>query len=78
VLDAISWGGAVTAATITGVTGTPACTEGTRLPNTPEDTNATSVGSICRKTDGADTDDNAADWVYCNSTPGAANTVVIP
>jgi hypothetical protein len=75
VLDAISWGGACASATITGVTGTPACGEGTALAATDEDTDSTSTGSICRKVDGVDTDDNSSDWAYCNSTPGAANVV---
>ncbi|MEO6953292.1 MAG: amidohydrolase family protein [Polyangia bacterium] len=74
-LDAISWGGKCTAATVSGVTGTIACSEGSALPTTAEDTDAMSTGSICRKVDGVDTDDNAADWTYCNSTPGAANVV---
>ena len=74
-LDSISWGGKCTSATVMGVTGTVACSEGTALPTTAEDTDATSAGSICRKVDGVDTDDNAADWTYCNSTPGAANVV---
>jgi len=75
ILDAISWGGACTAGMITGVTGTPPCSEGTALAATDEDTDSTSTGSICRRVDGADTDDNASDWTYCNSTPGAANVV---
>jgi cysteine-rich repeat protein len=75
VLDAISWGGACPAAMITGVTGTPPCYEGTALPATDEDTDATSTGSICRKVDGADTDDNSADWQYCATpSPGSINT----
>ena len=75
VLDAISWGGKCAAAMITGVTGTPPATEGTALAATDEDTDAMSTGSICRKVDGADTDDNGADWTYCVSTPGAANMI---
>ncbi len=31
----------------------------------------TSAGSICRKVDGVDTGDNASDFTFCNSTPGA-------
>jgi hypothetical protein len=75
VLDAVSWGGACASATLTGVTGTPACDEGTPLPNTAEDTDMTSVGSICRKVDGVDTGDNASDFTFCMSTPGATNVV---
>jgi len=75
VLDAISWGGACPAAMITGVTGTPPCYEGTALPATDEDTDTTSAGSICRKVDGADTDDNSSDWQYCATpSPGLPNT----
>ena len=73
VLDSIGWGGKCATATLTGVTGTPACSEGSPLAATDEDTDAASTGSICRKVDGVDTDDNAADWAYCMSTPGAAN-----
>ncbi len=73
VLDALSWGGKCTASKLTGFTATPPCTEGTALAATPEDSDAMSTGSICRKVDGVDTDDNAADFTYCNSTPGATN-----
>ncbi len=75
VLDSVSWGGKCAAAAITGVTGTPACNEGTPLGATDEDTDASSTGSICRKVNGVDTDDNASDFGYCNATPGAANVV---
>jgi hypothetical protein len=75
VLDVISWGGKCSASKITGFTDTPVCTEGTPLGATAEDTDSTSVGSICRKMDGVDTDDNASDWTFCNSTPGATNVV---
>ena len=74
-LDSISWGGKCPSATVSGVTGTIACSEGTALSATAEDTDATSTGSICRKVDGVDSDDNASDWTYCNSTPGTANVV---
>ncbi len=75
VLDSISWGGACKAAKLTGITATPACNEGNPLGATDEDTDATSAGSICRKLDGVDTDDNAGDFTYCNSTPGTTNVV---
>jgi len=74
VVDALSYEGAITAATISGVV--PAMTfnlvEGT--PTTIEDNN-TDVLSLVRMPNGADTDDANADWTTSGTpTPGAANT----
>ncbi|MEM9187911.1 MAG: lamin tail domain-containing protein [Myxococcota bacterium] len=69
VLDALSYEGSVTAATITGITGTVSLVEGTAA--TASDPGA---GSLIRSPDGADTDDADTDWSLTTTvTPGAAN-----
>jgi Lamin Tail Domain len=70
-LDALSYEGAITAATIGGQTYN--LVEGTALPASVEDSN-TVVGSLIRNPDGKDTNDAAADFAFTTTvTRGAAN-----
>jgi hypothetical protein len=70
-LDALSYEGAITAATIGGKTFS--LVEGTVLPPEVADSN-TVDGTLARIPDGADTDNAAADWAFTTTpTPGAAN-----
>ncbi len=72
-IDALSYEGPMSAATITGVTGTVSLVEGTVLATTVADSN-TAVASLARLPNGADTDDAATDWRLSNRpTPGAVN-----
>ena len=70
-LDALSYEGAITAATIDGQTYN--LVEGTVLADTVVDSN-TVDGSLSRIPDKADTNNAASDWVFTQAkTPGAAN-----
>ena len=72
-LDALSYEGAITAATIGGQTYN--LVEGTVLPTTVEDSN-TVAGSLIRNPNGRDTNDAAADWAFTTTiTRGAANVL---
>jgi hypothetical protein len=72
-LDALSYEGAITSATIGGQTYN--LVEGTVLPATVEDSNAV-AGSLIRNPDGKDTNDAAADWAFTTTlTRGAANVL---
>lgn len=72
-LDALSYEGAITAATIGGQTYD--LVEGAVLPAAVEDSNAT-AGSLIRNPDGKDTNDAAADWAFTTTlTRGAANVL---
>jgi hypothetical protein len=72
-LDALSYEGAITAATIGGQTYN--LVEGTVLPAAVEDSN-TVAGSLIRNPDGKDTNDAAADWAFTTTvTRGAANVM---
>jgi hypothetical protein len=72
-LDALSYEGAITAATIGGQTYN--LVEGTELPAAVEDSN-TAAGSLIRNPDGKDTNDAAADWAFTTTvTRGAANVL---
>ncbi len=72
-LDALSYEGAITAATIGGATFN--LVEGTALPATVEDS-TTVAGSLIRNPDGKDTDDAASDWAFTTTlTRGAANVM---
>jgi Lamin Tail Domain len=72
-LDALSYEGAITAATIGGQTYN--LVEGTVLPTSVEDSN-TVAGSLIRNPDGRDTNDAAADWAFTTTvTRGAANVL---
>jgi cytosine/adenosine deaminase-related metal-dependent hydrolase len=73
VIDALSYEGSITAATLTGVAGTVSLVEGTAVPLAVADSN-TAQGSLCRLPNGTDTDDASADWAFCSApTPGTAN-----
>jgi hypothetical protein len=75
-LDALSYEGGITAAVISGQT--YSLVEGTMLPETVADSNAT-AGSLSRIPDGADTNDAASDWVFTTTlTRGAANVETAP
>ncbi len=70
-LDALSYEGAITTATIG--TNVFDLVEGTVLPADVADSN-TVDGTLARIPDGTDTDNAAADWVFTTTpTPGAAN-----
>nr|MBA2383557.1 hypothetical protein [Actinomycetota bacterium] len=70
-LDALSYEGAITAATIG--SSTFDLVEGTVLPTSVADSN-TVAGSLIRFPDGSDTNDAATDWRFtATPTPGAAN-----
>ena len=72
-LDALSYEGAITAATIDGTTYN--LVEGTVLPATVADS-STVEGSLIRNPNGQDTDDAAADWAFTTTvTRGAANVM---
>jgi hypothetical protein len=72
-LDAFSYEGAISAATIGGQTYN--LVEGTVLPTAVEDSN-TLAGSLIRTPDGKDTDDATADWAFTTKiTRGAANVM---
>jgi hypothetical protein len=72
-LDALSYEGAITAATIDGTTYD--LVEGTVLPETVADS-STVEGSLIRNPNGQDTDDAAADWAFTTTvTRGAANVM---
>jgi hypothetical protein len=72
-LDALSYEGAVTAASLPDFPGTPSLVEGPLAPFTLEDVDAT-VSSICRRPNGMDSDHVTLDWSTCATpTPGAAN-----
>jgi Lamin Tail Domain/Collagen triple helix repeat (20 copies) len=70
-LDALSYEGPITAATIDAQTYD--LVEGNALPESVADSN-TVAGSLARSPDGSDTDDAATDWSFTGTpTPGAAN-----
>ena len=73
VIDALSYEGSVTAATLPDFTSPVSLVEGTALPTSVADSN-TAVRSLCRNPDGQDTNDAATDWALCTTlTPGTAN-----
>jgi hypothetical protein len=72
-VDALSYEGAITAATIDGATYD--LVEGTALAADVADSN-TVAGSLSRSPDGGDTNDAATDWVFTTTvTKGTANVV---
>jgi hypothetical protein len=72
-VDALSYEGGITSATIGGQT--YSLVEGTVLPASVEDSN-TVAGSLIRNPDGKDTNDAAADWAFTTTlTRGAANVM---
>jgi len=71
VIDALSYEGSITTATITGFAGPVSLVEGSAFssPDTNDDLN-----SLSRRPNGTDTDNAATDWALITSiTPGAAN-----
>ncbi|MBC7975243.1 MAG: lamin tail domain-containing protein [Myxococcales bacterium] len=70
-VDVLSYEGAITAVMLPGFMAAVSLVEGTALPAATADTGN---GSLCRKLDGEDTDDAAADWKVCaTSSAGATN-----
>ncbi len=73
VVDALSYEGSVTAATIVDFPAPVSLVEGTALDVATADLN-TGSRSLCRAPNGADTDNAATDWTTCAAlTPGSAN-----
>ncbi len=73
VIDAFSYEGAITTATIIDFPAPISLVEGTALDAAVSDSN-TAKRSMCRNPDGMDTDDTATDWTICATlTPGTAN-----
>ena len=70
VLDALSYEGPITAATITGFPGTVNLVEGS--PATAAD-EITLTNSMQRSPNGSDTNNAAVDWVVASPTPGLPN-----
>jgi cytosine/adenosine deaminase-related metal-dependent hydrolase len=71
-MDSLSYGGAVSGATINGATGTFNLQEGADATTNLKDT---ATGSLARIINGTDTDTNATDFkLVAAPTPGAANT----
>ena len=69
VIDALSYEGSITAATITGFPGPVSLVEGTATVAAD-----TGNGSLTRSPNGQDTDNAAADWSFATTvSPGAAN-----
>lgn len=74
-LDALSYEGAITAATIGGKTFS--LVEGTVLPVETADS-STADGSLSRIPDGHDTNDAAADWSFTTTVTRGASNVMTP
>ena len=74
-VDALSYEGAITEATIGGQTYN--LVEGTVLPATVEDSN-TATGSLIRNPNGTDTNDAAADWAFTTTVTREAANVLTP
>ena len=71
VVDALSYEGSITAATITGITGTVNLVEGTAFAGADTNDN---LYSLARVPNGADANNAVTDWVLTMTiTPGAAN-----
>jgi len=72
-VDALSYEGALTMVTATGVPGMVSLVEGTALPASVADSN-TVQRSLARLPSGGDTNDASVDWnISSTPTPGAAN-----
>ncbi len=75
-VDALSYGGSITAASITGFSAAVSLVEGTALSATIIDPGTDDIHSLVRDPNGSDSDDAATDWkLTATLTPGAANTV---
>jgi hypothetical protein len=73
VIDALSYEGSITMATIANFPGPVSLVEGTALDPAIADSN-TVTRSLCRFPNGSDTNDAATDWIACGTlTPGATN-----
>jgi hypothetical protein len=73
VVDAISYEGSITAATIGGFSMPISLVEGTALDSAVGDSN-TVLKTLCRNPNGTDTDNAMVDWTLCNTrTVGIAN-----
>ncbi len=72
VVDAVSYEGAITSASIIGFSSPVSLVEGTALPATIADSDS-SIITLCRLPNGSDTNDAATDWKTCSRTKGAAN-----
>lgn len=72
-IDALSYEGSITAATLPGFAAPVSLVEGTALTATIADSNTVS-GALCRYASGQDTNNAANDWRFCTiRTVGAAN-----
>lgn len=72
-IDAVSYEGAITAATLPGFAAPVSLVEGTALDATIADSNTVS-GALCRHPSGQDTNNAAVDWRFCTiRTVGSAN-----
>ena len=72
-LDAFSYEGSITAATLTGFSTPVSLVEGTPLAVDTADSN-TAAGSLCRVPNGVDSGSANADWRFCSTvTPGGGN-----
>jgi hypothetical protein len=73
VLDAVSYEGSITAATITDFAQPISLVEGNAIPSNVADSNSV-TRALCRNPSGQDTNDAATDWTTCATlTPGTAN-----
>ncbi len=73
VLDSLSYGGSITAATVTGIPGLVNLVEAPALPASVVDSDSV-TGSLVRFPSGTDTDHAASDWTFTTTpTPGAPN-----
>jgi len=70
-IDALSYEGAITAATFDGVTGHWSLVAKTPVKEADDNQEP---GSLCRLPDRTDTGDDDHDWGACATTPGAANS----
>jgi hypothetical protein len=72
-IDALSYGGAMTSVDLPGFAASVSLAEGTALPATTIDS-TTAPAALCRSPNGQDTDDAATDWKVCTTlSVGAAN-----
>ena len=75
-VDALSYGGSITAANISGFPAAVSLVEGTALNATIIDLGTDDIHSLVRDPNGSDTDDASTDWKLTSTlTPGAANSV---
>jgi hypothetical protein len=73
VIDAVSYEGSITAASVTGFSSPLTLVEGQALDSTLADS-TTVTKTLCRNPNGQDTNDAMTDWALCNSrTIGTAN-----